>query len=132
MNATAFKPNQPVFFKKLPATEKTPTNAEVKRYLGIVDGEPAIEIVHGGNKWIVRESECLSVDEALHRRAEYLNKRIATAKSVVLPDDTKKNLAAALGICESTLRRWYRLINAFMRKPEPELDPKTAKDVPLK
>jgi len=127
----ALKPNQPVFFKKLPSTEKSPPNATMNRYLGDIKGGVAVEITTAGNKWIVWEHECLSVEHAMSIRAKQLDDKINAIRKAD-PKITMKALSDALGICESTLRRWNMIVKAFLIRPQPALDPKIATDAPLK
>lgn len=102
-----FKHGQPVFFKKIPATEKSPPNAVVNRYLEPYKGEPVLEIIYASSKWIVRECEVLDVGAALSVRAKELAALI-DAQEVKHP--RKPDLIKALGICESTFKRWNRII----------------------
>lgn len=111
----SFLPNQPVFFQKLPATEKTPPNAEFKRYMGDVAGEPVVEISKSDGKWIVRASEVLSVEEALKQKATQLQAKIDEQRPKW---PRKSDLVKALGICESTFRRWNGLIRNYLPQKE--------------
>lgn len=107
------KKEQPLFFKKLPVTDTSPANAQFGRYVGVVNGEQVIEINHASQKWLVRESEVLDRDAALAKRAEELNAKIEALK----PKHSRKPaLLQALGICESTYRRWNQLIQNHLPK----------------
>lgn len=111
---------QPVFFKKIPATEQTPPNATVNRYLDKLNGEYVVEIIHAGAKWLVKESELLDHDAAMARRAQELNQKIEALR----PKHSRKpDLIKALGICESTYRRWNRIIQNYLPKVQDELIP---------
>lgn len=112
---TKLKREQPIFFKKIPSTENTPANAVMNRYVGEVSGEPVVEIIHAGTKWLVKESECLDRETALSKRAEELNRLIAPLKA---DNPRKSDLAKALGICGSTLRRWNSIIQNFLPKTD--------------
>lgn len=110
---TALLKDQPVFFRKIPVTEATPPNATVNRYLGPLNGEQVVEIFHAGAKWLVKESELLDIDAALARRAEELNAKIEASKT---KHSRRPDLIRDLGICESTYRRWNRIIQNYLPK----------------
>ena len=126
------KKNQPIFFKKLPRTEETPANATVLRCLGHVGGECAVEIETGGKKWIVKESECWPVEDALCMKAAELHEKIEKTKTMFGPAiKTNLNLASYLNVSVSTLNRWQKIVKGFLKTEQPQLDPRIKKDVPL-
>lgn len=126
------KKNQPIFFKKLPRTEETPPNATVLRCLGNVSGECAVEIETAGQKWIVKESECWTVEDALCMKAAELHEKIEKTKTAFGPAiKTNTDLATAINVSVGTLRRWQKIVKGFLRTPQPPLDPRIKKDVPL-
>lgn len=108
-----YKHGQPVFFKKIPATEKSPPNAVVCRYLEPYKGEPVLEIIYANAKWIVKECEVLDVGAALSVRAKELHALIGAQKP---KHPRKSDLIYALGICDSTYQRWNRIIRNHLVK----------------
>lgn len=111
----SFYRNQPIFFSKLPATEKTPPNAEFLRYMGEVNGEKVVEIEKGGEKWVVRESEISDIHGALSKKALELQAKIEEARK---QHPRRPDLLKALAICDSTFRRWCGLIQNHLPKTQ--------------
>lgn len=104
---------KPVFFQKIPITETTPPNAYINRYVGEVNGETVVEIVHGGAKWLVKERECLDQETALSKRAEELNTLIERYK---VKHPRESDLIKAIGVCKSTYRKWNAIIQNHLKK----------------
>lgn len=97
--------NDPVYFKILPITEDRKTNAVFLRELGDCNGEPCCEILYRQERWIVRNSEVLSIGVAMQKAAEKCRDEInATGKTKFV------EIAKALGICTGTLRKRRKLI----------------------
>ena len=94
--------NTPIFFKKLPQTEETKTNAVYIRSLGQLNGEEICEIKYLQELWKVAESEVLTERMGRLRRAQQIDGEI----SAVRTDGMKnKQLADALKISTSTLKK---------------------------
>lgn len=118
-----FEPKQPVFFNKLPATENSLPNANVIRHLDPVNGVDVVEIKWQEENWIVRADECMLPAEAFAKKAAELHAKIEEAKKV---HTKRKDVVAALGVCDTTFRRWCKIIKSFLPGAEQEPEPKAA------
>lgn len=106
--------NTPLFFKKLPITEETPPNAIYLRFLDDLPKARAHEILYHGERWVVGEEDILTVHQGLAKTAEKFNAEIAEAKKKW---NTPKQLAQAMGISETTLRKRMKLVQNHLTKP---------------
>lgn len=97
--------NCPIFFRKEAKTVDTKPNARYLRPLGIVAGEECCEIEYHQEKWIVRQSEALTVHQALAKTAEKHRKDIESVAG-----ETRAATCKRLGISESTLRNRLKMI----------------------
>lgn len=95
----------PVFFRKEAVTEETKPNALYCRPMGIVAGEECCEIEYHQEKWIVRQSEALTVHQALQKQAEKYRAEIGQRNG-----ESKLETAKRLGISTSTLSKRLKLI----------------------
>lgn len=101
----SYNKNDSLFFRTLPKTEESPTNAVFVRDMGIVGGEPCYEIIWRSEKWIVKDSEVFDRDGALKKAAETYKAEIKST------GETKPDaIAKSLGISVGTLRKRQKLI----------------------
>lgn len=104
---------EPLYFRRLPKPEGTPTNAEYSRDLGMLNGDHFHEIEYCQEMWIVRELEFDTINSGRAKAATAMNKKIA-AKTT--PEITKKDLAAELGIAPHTLNNRLDMIEKYLPK----------------
>ena len=102
-----------IWFKKLPQTEDSKTNAYFLRDLGVLNGEPVCEILYCGEKWIVRVSETLTQEQGLAEAARRIKATIDKHRE---PVQTKEALSRKCGISTGTLRKRLLFIQNHLPK----------------
>ncbi len=115
----------PVFFRTLPVTENTPTNAIFNRYMDTkLEGEEIVEVHYDGGNWTCKESEALTQPQAMVKLAEKLNAEVESAKAEILKARTdgdkitQPELAEKLGMGVSALCNRLAIIKTFLPKPQ--------------
>lgn len=121
---TKLQPRTPVFFKCLPKTENTPTNAIFVRYMDVVlDNEQVVEVLVGTNTWTCKESEALTKERGLAQLAINLNAEFEKARTEIKTERpggkiTQPELAKHLGIGVTALINRLAIIKTFLPKTQ--------------
>lgn len=101
-------PNTPIFFKKLPRTEKTPTDAVYLRFIANIPNQEVHEILWHGEKWKVGSHQFWTIEEGLRLAAEGFSKEIEAARAAT--NGTKFEMASHLCISVGTMTDRMKLV----------------------
>ena len=106
-----------MFFRKFPASLDAYPNAVLLRKMGELNGCSLVEILYREERWIVKESEAMSAEQAFCERA----RRWKAELDAINPKPvTKEALARLLQITTVTLRKRLKAIREHLTKKEPQ------------
>lgn len=109
----SFEKNQPLFYRKLPKTERSSPNACFLRGAGDIPGKKVAVIQWKGEPWIVDAAEIWSVPMAMSLSARKYHDQIESVRESCKNNIVK--MAAALKMSKETLRKRMAFVKNHLR-----------------